>query len=209
MAKEIKTKKEYSVREKIMLITNKLSIIRDGKNDFQGFKYFKPDDILRSINPLLLKYDLMIKFDMEYSKEIEMYKGLLNIFNDNGNILYKLDIPLTSVRGAGEAQNVGATMTYCKRYMIMNAFNIADNSVDPDNENNKPAQKTAKTDTKKADLKGTVAIIREVTDENILNSWKEKINGSNLWTDIQKKVILGNIKDRLEEIKPKEDVKNK
>jgi hypothetical protein len=117
-----------------------LRVTKEGKNAFQGFDYFKPDDIMKAINPLLAKYNLIAVFNMPYSKEIEMYKGELIIqdVDSSQNQPYFFDIPLTNVKGAGAAQNAGATQTYCKRYMIMNAFNIADDESDPDSKKAKP-----------------------------------------------------------------------
>jgi len=127
--------KSDSVKKRIVIISNELRVTKDGKNAFQGFDYFKPDDVMKAINPLLQKYELIAVFNMQYSKEIEMYKGELIIsdISSSQNQSYFFDIPLTQVKGAGAAQNAGATQTYCKRYMIMNAFNIADNNIDPDN----------------------------------------------------------------------------
>jgi len=133
-----------SVKAKIVAISNEIRVTKEGKNTFQGFQYFKPDDIMKALNPLLQKYNLICIFDMEYSKEIEMYKGELRIEGTETPakewIVYKFDIPLTQVKGAGQAQNAGATQTYCKRYMLMNAFNFADNSIDPDSKGSKPIE---------------------------------------------------------------------
>lgn len=129
-----------TVRERIVKISNEIRIIKAGKNEFTKTGYFQPDDILRAINPLLLKYDLFSVFNMTWNKEKDMYEGSLGIQDVrlNSFVEYKFDIPMQHLKGnAGEAQNAGATQTYCKRYMFMNAFNLADNKMDPDN--HKPA----------------------------------------------------------------------
>lgn len=133
-----------SVRERIIRISNEIRVIKSGKNEFTRSGYFQPDDILRAINPLLEKYKLIAIFNMLFSKEKEMYEGFLEIkdFGTSQSVDYRFDIPMQHLKGnAGEAQNAGATQTYCKRYMFMNAFNLADNKMDPDNNKNigKPA----------------------------------------------------------------------
>ena len=148
------TVENKTIKAKIVAISNEIRVDKEGKNSFQGYQYFKPDDILRVLNPLLEKHNLICLFNMEYSKEIEMYKGILTIegtdvitnnllsspfsrSNSSDPVSFKFDIPLTEVKGSSKAQNAGATQTYCKRYMLMNAFNLADNKADPDNKNTK------------------------------------------------------------------------
>jgi len=140
MSEDIK----LSVKEKIIKISNEIRVGKDGKNSFQNYDYFKPDDIAKALNPLLEKYNLISHFNMPYSKEKGMYEGELKIENasDDDAVIYNFDMPLTELKGTGMAQNAGATQTYCKRYMLMNAFNLADNNSDPDNEKNKPAVST-------------------------------------------------------------------
>jgi hypothetical protein len=71
---------------------------------------------------------------MTYDKSIEMYHGILEVkdINSNESHEFKLDIPMTKVPGTSAGQETGATMTYCKRYLLMDAFNIADNRLDLD-----------------------------------------------------------------------------
>ena len=147
MTEETKTvKKEQasmSVKSRIVKISNEIRVGKDGKNTFQNYDYFKPDDIAKALNPLLEKYNVIALFNMVFSKEKEMYEGKLAIedLDSQDFVNYQFDIPLTTLKGTGEAQNAGATLTYCKRYMIMSIFNLGDNSSDPDNEKNKPAEK--------------------------------------------------------------------
>ena len=143
MPEEIKEIKKPSVKERIVLISNEIRISKEGKNEFTRSGYFQPDDILRAINPLLKAHRLIAEFDMEFIKEIEMYRGTLTIedFDTAASRAYKFDIPMQELKGAGRAQSAGATQTYCKRYMFMNTFNLADNKADLDNKNNRPGGK--------------------------------------------------------------------
>jgi hypothetical protein len=112
MTDEIK----LSVKERIVKIANEIRLAKSGKNEFMKANYFQPDDILKAINPLLQKYSLIAEFNMEFIKEIEMYRGTLVIedFNSAGGLRsYKFDIPMQELKGAGRAQSAGATQTYC------------------------------------------------------------------------------------------------
>lgn len=132
-----------SVKERIVIISNEIRIAKAGRNDFTKSGYFQPDDILKALNPLLKEHRLIAVFNMEYDKTSEMYKGSLSIEdfdNTDGNVMYKFDIPMQELKAVGAAQSAGATQTYCKRYMFMNAFNLADNKADLDNSKNKPSE---------------------------------------------------------------------
>jgi len=136
--------KTKSIKEKIVQISNELRLNKEGKNAFQKYDYFRPDDIAKAINPLMEKYRLIIMFNLPFNKDKGMYEGELSIegLDTDEKIVYKFDIPLTKVQGTSEAQGAGATMTYCKRYMIMNVFNIAENSADLDSMNYKEKKET-------------------------------------------------------------------
>src|SRR5882724_11179395 len=68
-----------SVKQRIVIISNEIRVAKAGKNDFMKAEYFKPDDIMKAINPLLEKYGLITIFNMTFSKEKGMYDGTLII----------------------------------------------------------------------------------------------------------------------------------
>ena len=132
-----------SVKKRIVKICNAFRVGKDGKNTFSNYDYFKPDDILKTLNPLLEEHELISIFNLKTHETKEGY-------NSEDKVDYQFDIEKAEVKGANKAQNSGATLTYAKRYSLMNAFNIADNDDDFDSdksaktqkkENNKPNNK--------------------------------------------------------------------
>jgi hypothetical protein len=121
-----------TVKNRIVSIMNEARFTKEGTNRFANYDYFRPDDIMGILNPLLLKYNLITKFNLEF-KEL-FYRGTLEIEDCESaeKEIFIFDIEKATVKGANEAQNSGATLTYCKRYSLMNAFNIADNKADFD-----------------------------------------------------------------------------
>jgi len=120
------------VKKRIVKISNLLRVGKDGKNDFAKYDYFKPDDVLKNLNPLLEEHNLITIFNLK--NEGDFYKAVLTVEDTESDqkVEYVFDICKATVKGANEAQNSGATMTYAKRYSLMNAFNIADNEADFD-----------------------------------------------------------------------------
>lgn len=188
-----------NIYEKIIAISEELRIPKEGKNDFKGFSYFKADDIARAIVPLLKKHSLILFFDMPFNKDKGMYEGKLTILEtgegETGKAEMQFDIPLTSVQGASEAQNAGATMTYCKRYMIMSALSIADDSEDPDApptsaKRGRPAASSATKPNSKFDE--MMAKLEKVKKDQ-LDIFLEKIKASTQYSDDQKNQFIAKV----------------
>jgi len=153
---------KLSVKKRIVKIANLLRLEKDGINTFGGYDYFKPDSILAAINPLLEEYDLFTKFELKVHPTKEnYYLGELTIEDvdtEDGKQIYEFDIEKAEVKGANKAQNSGATLTYAKRYSLMNAFNIADNNDDYDSNKMSELQK------------------KNANNTNIKKSTKDRIN---------------------------------
>lgn len=124
-----------NLQEKIITIQNELRVTKDGLNRFANYNYFQPDTILNLLNPLLQKHGVFTKFNLHYKETYYTAELLLvNVEKPTETELYVFDILKATVKGANEAQNSGATLTYAKRYSLMNAFNIAENNADFDSD---------------------------------------------------------------------------
>lgn len=128
---------KMNLYQKIIEISNELRVAKDGKNKGIGFNYFNADDIAKQLNPLMKKHGLFIKFEIVLKKEFEkdnIYTALTTVIDTESDktVDYQFDIKEAVVQRAQGAQATGATITYAKRYMLMNIFNIADNKDDPD-----------------------------------------------------------------------------
>jgi len=151
------SEEKLSVKKRIVKIANLLRLEKDGRNTFSGYDYFKPDSILAAINPLLEEYDLFTKFELKVHPTKEnYYVGELTIEDvdtEDGKQIYEFDIEKAEVKGANAAQNSGATLTYGKRYSLMNAFNIADNDDDYDSNKMTELQKGSSKTNKNTNIK--------------------------------------------------------
>lgn len=144
-----------TVKKRIVQIMNEIRMKKEGKNTFSNYNYFRPDDIFKELNELLLKHGLitifnLIREDKESEKVVvemeknnvktiteilkDKYIAILEIVDveTDESIKYEFHLRNATLSGANDAQNAGATLTYAKRYLLMNAFNIAENDLDPD-----------------------------------------------------------------------------
>jgi len=162
------SEEKMSVKKRIVKISNLLRVKKEGENKFANYTYFQPDAILANLNPLLEEYNLFIKFQLRIHPQKEnFYVGELTIEdvdNSDDKEVYYFDIEKAEVKGANPAQNSGATLTYGKRYSLMNAFNIADNDDDFDSNKMTELQKRSSNANNNAN------------NTNIKKSTKDRIN---------------------------------
>jgi RecG-like helicase len=177
---------KLSVKRRIIKISNLLRVGKEGKNTFSNYDYFKPDDILKNLNPLLEEYQLVTPFNLKLSGD--HYTAILTIEDTESDekVVYEFDIEKAEVKGANKAQNSGATLTYAKRYSLMNAFNIADNDDDFDsNKNtpkgtNNPSKKNAKSIKERtADMLNVFDTELQITKSQIEKYINKKIDNIN------------------------------
>lgn len=180
MAEKTTTTNALNVMQKVLLVTNELKVKKNGKNTFSKFEYFKLEDILDELNPLLLKHGLFMTYSLtkkNYDNESQIYVSSLvlkNAENPEDKVEYTADIDKADMKGATNIQMSGATLTYGKRWAVMNAFNLAEND-DPDNDEvNVPVKTQPKNNTAdKFALTVTAFDTMKVSKDKLLNFLKK------------------------------------
>lgn len=109
--------------EKILEMRYELSqtnFKKSGKNDYVGFDYLELDDFMPKVTELERKYGIISNIRMS-EEGCQLMLG--NI--DGGNIMtFTCPFVLAEVKGATSTQNLGATITYIRRYLYVMAYNI-------------------------------------------------------------------------------------
>lgn len=142
-----------SLKERMVLIANELIIGKDGRNTFSDYDYIRPDDLQNALKPLLLKYKVFYFFNVikdEVSGRNIATLELSDFDSEYEPIKYSMEVEDIIIKGANSVQSAGGVRTYCKRYLLMDAFDIADNADDLDNNKtteDKPTTKTNKSPT--------------------------------------------------------------
>lgn len=110
-----------------------LDVKKAGHNDYSNYDYYTPEQIGAIMGEIEKKFNLFMHFDLvrdDFGKEI----GILKVIDieSEGHATWKMATDVAELKATNKAQQYGGTMTYCKRYLQMNAFDIADNSADFD-----------------------------------------------------------------------------
>jgi hypothetical protein len=98
---------------------------KSGWNDYSKYSYFELADFLPTINEIFHEIGLcsVISFDKEMAT-------LRIVDTDNGgSITFTSPIADANMKGNQPVQNLGATLSYLRRYLYVNALEIVENDL--------------------------------------------------------------------------------
>lgn len=98
-------------------------IKKSGQNKFAGYRYFTLDDILNAATVIndRLGITCVEEFDSEH--------GELRVVNlDDTKDCVSFTVPMSSaqLKGCHEVQNLGAVISYLRRYLYQNAYSVCE-----------------------------------------------------------------------------------
>ena len=135
-----------------------MKLKKSGLNKFANFSYYELADFLPQINKIFGEMKLFSKFDLLTEKAT---LTIIDIEKEESIIVFESDKIEALVKGTTSIQGLGATHTYLKRYLYLNALEIVENDfVDASigKETVKQVKPEAKTETKKE------ATIKDIID---------------------------------------------
>lgn len=101
-------------------------INKSGENKFAKFKYYELADFLPTLNKINLELGICTRF------EIVENNACLTVFDidkQEDNITFTIPYVSSELKGATKIQELGATITYLRRYLFLVAFEITDGEV--------------------------------------------------------------------------------
>jgi len=118
----------YQKITKVRVELQNMKLEKTGKN--QTMTYFELGDLLPAVNSLCEKYELMtrLSIDTQYDKE----QAILTIFNalePQESVDFTAPTAQAQLPHGQEIQNLGAKITYMRRYMLMTAFEIVESDI--------------------------------------------------------------------------------
>jgi hypothetical protein len=101
------------------------NVKKSGKNNYAGYTYYELADILPAINKIAqeLKFSCIVNFTPDLAT--------LDFVDCENNERVQFTSPMSSasLKGAMDVQNTGAVITYLKRYLYQNCFEIVENDL--------------------------------------------------------------------------------
>ena len=129
-----KTDNVKSIQSRINEISLKLSLKKDRAVRYKEvrFEYITGESIIGQLKPLLVEYNLFLKFNVSKIENSNDYEGTLKLcdVNDVSQCeIYTMQSPSVLMNN-NALQGAGALRTYMKRYLLLDAFNIVDSKND-------------------------------------------------------------------------------
>ena len=112
----------YEKLQKARMLLQFTDLKKSGHNKFAGYKYFELNDFLPSVNQIF--FELKLCQTLEFSQEMAV---MWVIDTENGGMA-KFTCPMASaqLKGCHEVQNLGASITYITRYLLVMALAICE-----------------------------------------------------------------------------------
>ncbi|MBE7203309.1 MAG: ERF family protein [Parafilimonas terrae] len=118
-------------------------ILRDARNTHSGAPYARLETIARATQPIIARHGFSLSFDTEASPIQGHLRVKCTCAHKAGHErAYHLDLPPDTAGAQGKAnktpiQGIGSTITYARRYLVLQVFNIALTN-DPDDTDGTP-----------------------------------------------------------------------
>lgn len=117
------------------------AIKKEGNNSFSNYDYFTPSQVSELVNTVCQELKLLPLFSLK--KDEHGLYGVLKIVDlerkpdDITSIEFQMRTEMPSITATNMTQQMGGCETYTKRYMLMSAFDITDNNLDFDSQDNR------------------------------------------------------------------------
>lgn len=139
-------KTELNIYQKIAVINHTLNcteLKKSGFNKFGNFAYYELEDLLPTIEQGCFENGLLMQFQFDNSKATIKFINTSNPKETYSNSIPLQTKELPNLPKMNEFQVYGSMMTYYKRYLLLNTFNISERSL-IDNANYEEMQKKDK-----------------------------------------------------------------
>jgi hypothetical protein len=147
---------------------------KKGHNTHSVYDFFTPEQIGELVSNACNEVGILRLFDLKRN-EFGLYGEvkLINIDNPEEIIIFDQATDIPKITATNATQQIGGAVTYTSRYMDMTIFDIKDNSLDPDNGENKKTNKPKQE-----------AVSRVLTEPEVNEKWNGKIyKGDSVYID--------------------------
>lgn len=117
---------------------------KNGRNDFSGYNYFRLDEILVRATEINAKIGIC---PVEYFTSENAVLTLVNVEDKEDTVQFAVPMSTAKLKGCHEVQNLGAVISYLRRYLYQNAYAVCeaemvDSGEYPPEEEQKPKKPT-------------------------------------------------------------------
>lgn len=104
-------------------LMSKATLKKTGENKYSKYNYYTLDDILPALTQFLADQKLVTTLDMGEDKSI--YR-VINAEKPEEVVEFSCPTVMAEMKGSTKIQELGSTMTYIHRYLVLWAFSICE-----------------------------------------------------------------------------------
>ena len=123
----MENKNIFDLLQNVRVELAEANLTKSGKNKFQNFDYFELKDFVPTATKLFAKYNLTPIFNIEVGQDGVEYAVLDIIKGDSANEKIRFKTPTAEPSGNNPIQQLGAKITYLRRYLYLIALDIVEN----------------------------------------------------------------------------------
>lgn len=167
----------YEKLQKCRMELNKKKLTKSGENKYSNYKYFELSDFLPTINELFYINKLSSEFNLYQDKAV---LKVIDVEEQTSEIVFEVPTAEAKISGCSPIQALGGQITYLRRYLYINALEIAETDLIDKTKK----EENIKTDTTAEDELSFIYISKmeqleietETDHEELLNYFKVKSN---------------------------------
>lgn len=99
------------------------NVQKSGENKFQGYKYFELSDILNAVTDINREVGLAT---VETVTADCATLEVVNVDDPADRVAFSVPMSTAQLKGCHPVQNLGAAITYVRRYLYQNAYSVAE-----------------------------------------------------------------------------------
>lgn len=113
-------------------------IAKQGKNEFSKYDYFTPSQVSELVNTVCQELKILPVFSL-IKDQFGLFGvlRLIDLEEPESHIATEMRTEMPKITATNMTQQMGGCETYTKRYMLMSAFDITDNNLDFDSQDNR------------------------------------------------------------------------
>ena len=155
------------VLEKLKLardIIKSSDLKKSGRNDYSKFDYYTPEQVETLVDKACKDTNSIVLCNLK-ADEFGLYQTLDFIdLESEEKVSFEMRTKHGSITATNETQQMGGTDTYSERYIKMKVFQIKDNNLDIDSQDNRPKKQEVKQDYQESVYSITVKSCKTLKD---------------------------------------------
>jgi len=155
----------YELLQEVRYELTKCELKKSGRNTYQNFDYFELKDFVPTATKLFNERGMCPIFNIAYEPNNGIEMAVLTIIRGSESI--RFTTPTADPSGTNAIQNLGAKITYLRRYLYLIALDLTENDIVDASDNSKDTPVVKKATPKQ------IEIIKEIYDEENISKMLE------------------------------------